>query len=356
MSLDGESGPSGSDAEAAVSDIRLLVFDISGDCTQQMADSISQAADAYDVSITPSFRFTKNSDTIDGLSILWVERAAVAGDGNSVEKDILKGVKFYTYGQNSEKISFTGAIDVAEMERATLIDHFDAYVSDAAKHEIKAVIMGTTYGAEGTQTRTGLTAGGETVSYQVPSASTSRYTATETYQDKIDVPAFLPDYDAVKLGANSQIWFSVDNRGIHPITKLEIKAGDETTIYDNLNLLPGGTLPLYEDYTVPTDHVIDPEFTVTAAFAGGGTAEFKGKIYLILPDVEDTGAKVVSEENGNRVIAVTLNNRADAALGMASGTKVRLGFYSDAACTMPIDGKYFDGGRDRQFLFTEHAI
>lgn len=53
---------------------------------------------------------------------------------------MLKGIKFYTYGENQELIGLTGVVDVAEMKDSTLIDHFDAYVSNARINEVKAVI------------------------------------------------------------------------------------------------------------------------------------------------------------------------------------------------------------------------
>ena len=64
-----------SSAQDTLADIRLLDFDASGSPMQGLPDSISQVADGYDVSITSNFRFTKNAETIDDLSILWVERA-----------------------------------------------------------------------------------------------------------------------------------------------------------------------------------------------------------------------------------------------------------------------------------------
>ena len=99
------------------------------------------------------------------MSILWVERAEVIDSENEnslpAEKDVLKGIKFYTYGENQELIGLTGVVDVAEMKDSTLIDHFDAYVSNARINEVKAVILGTTYGAEGAVSKTVQTVGGD---------------------------------------------------------------------------------------------------------------------------------------------------------------------------------------------------
>ena len=90
------------------------------------------------------------------------------------------------------------------------------------------------------------------------------YTATETYADKITVPSFLPDYETVKLGAITQIEFTVENRGIHPISDILITVGNTKTSVSDLNLLPGNSIRIMADYEVPGDKVVDPEYQVTA--------------------------------------------------------------------------------------------
>ena len=352
-------------------DIRLLDFDSEGTYTQLLPDSISQVADSSDVAITSTFRFAKNANSINDLSILWVERdegslqsITETGTGSAntsadlskldSEKDILKGVKFYTYGQNNELLSFTAAMNVAEMPDSTLIDHFDAYVSDTKNNEISAVLLGTTYGeaanAEngGTVTKTGETVNGETVSYTVPASKTSMYTAEDSYQDKLDVPVVLPDYETIKLGANTQIRFTVENQGIHAINQIKIKVGEKETEYTNLNLLPGSSISLDADYTVPENGVVDPDYTVTATFneKAGATGEAgktsntaAGTVYLDLPDVEITDARIVEEDQGKRTIQVKLNNDADATTAK-DNRKVEVHFYSDATCESEIDSKY----------------
>lgn len=289
---------------------------------------------------------------------------------------MLKGVKFYTYGASNELVRTTGAIDVAEMGEGTLIDHFDAYVSDPTNNTVKAVILGTTYGEGGkTVTRTAETVAGDTVSFTVPQSESGMYTATESYADGIEVPGFVADYETVRLGATTQIQFTIKNTGIHAIRELKIKVGDTETTYGDgsdtseINLLPGQTIQLAANYRVPEGKVVDPEFTVTATFdegsgaagkAGGNDTgimgavartfsgeasynEAKGTVYLDLPDVEVTDASIVSEKEGKRTIQIKLNNHADAAL-VKSGRQVKLGFYSDAACETPLAAKYFSSG------------
>ncbi len=357
-SSDGALDGGGSTSNDAVADIRLLEFGKEGVTAQLLPDSLNQIASGQNASITSNFRFTKNSNTINDLSILWVERAEVIDSENEnslpAEKDVLKGIKFYTYGENQELIGLTGVVDVAEMKDSTLIDHFDAYVSNARINEVKAVILGTTYGAEGAVSKTVQTVGGDQVTISVPSRSSAMYTATETYADKITVPSFLPDYETVKLGAITQIEFTVENRGIHPISDILITVGNTKTSVSDLNLLPGNSIRIMADYEVPGDKVVDPEYQVTATFnenagasgtartsEGGRTStstnEVKGTVYLDLPDAEITETQIVREENGERTIQVKLNNDSDAVLEN-SGCKVRLGFYTDVTCEKPVPG------------------
>ncbi len=358
-----------------------------------------------EVNITSNFRFVKGADTINELSILWVERTAEidtslldaettseewtdgseAGEASSDlsgiasnERDVLKSVKFYTYeSSGTSTIRFTGAQEVADMNDAQLsggilIDNFDAYVSDAAGNQLKAVILGTTYGAPTNSDTYGVTEktvtllDGTEVDVAVPTSTTAMYTADTSYTDKVTVSAVLADYDTVRLGANTQIQFTVKNEGIHAIDSLTIELTDPgeggdttTTVITGLNLLPGQTTSVYADYQVPSDAVVDPTYTLTAGFSGTGASGTgasgpagsadsvaTGTIYLDLPDVEITEAKVVNEEEGLRTIQIKLNNHADAALTEGESA-VRLSFYSDATRETPIPASCFvEGGSE----------
>ena len=350
-------------ADDNTSDIRLLEFDRTGATAQLLPDSLDQIASGQNASITSNFRFTKNAETVNDLSILWVERAKEAASENTsglpAEKDLLKGVKLYTYGQNNELVGFTSVVNIADMADSTLIDHFDAYVSSPENNQVKAVILGTTYGSQGTVSRTAQAAGGETVQVNLPSQTSAMYTATAAYGDQIAVPGFIPDYDTVKLGAKTQIEFTVENQGIHAVSDINMDIGGTQTAFSGLNLLPGSSIQLMADYQVPDNKVVDPQYTVTATFnenagatgaaqthsgsrvnplanpAGSNTAT--GILYLNLPDVAITEAKIVREEAGERTIQVKLNNHSDAAL-MDSGRSVKLSFYSDASRETPVQG------------------
>ncbi len=324
-----------------VSDIRLIDFDKDGNAALALPDSISTAAGASDVTISSDFAFTKGSDSIDDLSIVWIERADKISGSNYVEMDVLKAVKFY---ENNGIISFTGAIELAEMPDGTLVDHFDAYVdpSDSSSNTIKAVILGTTYNSNYPVEKISETTSGDYVKYTVPSTVSSMYTATETYKNVIKDVDFIADPDTIKLGAKTQIWFGIENGGVDTITDLTIQIGDDKesgfSEFHNIEILPGDSLGVYADYRVPANAVRDEEFTITATFSDGSKATYESVIYLNLPDIVITDAQIIREEEGERDILIKLNNRSDAALGDNSKTYVRLSFYYDAAYESEIEG------------------
>lgn len=285
-----------------------------------------------------------------------------------MEKDALKGIKFYTFGQNSEMIGFTSAIDIAEMSDGTLIDHFDVYVSDPSINEVKAVILGTTYGADGVVTKIGEAVGGEIVQYAVPSSTTSMYTATEVYQDKIEVSGVLVDYETVKKGSDTEITFIVKNKGIHAVSDVEITLNDgkgeaQTKAFTGLNILPGSSVTLYTDYYVPTDEVVDVTYSIHATFNEGegasGSAEttetvtyrmrtatedlttVEDTVYLDIPELQIASAQIIEAKNQNRKILIKLNNGSDASLARDTRA-VKISFYSDSTCELPIDDYYLD--------------
>ncbi|MCR4772677.1 MAG: hypothetical protein K5855_10250 [Oscillospiraceae bacterium] len=326
------------------SDIGLLDFDANGLATNLIPESMSKVAAAPGVSVSSNFRFTKNADSITDLSLVWVERDSgtdMSGSGTgSVDKDVLKSVKFFLYGRN-DNIGYTGALRVAEMSDATLIDHFDVYTTDGTT--LKAVVLGTTYGANGVVEKTGQTASGETVVYTVPSATYSMFTATDTYATTFDVPALAVDYDAVRLGADTLVGLSVKNEGIEPITDITVNIGDYTTTFTDLEILPGYTADLWADYTVPAGGVENPAYSVSAAADSDGDGsgdimlpEVSGGIMMDLPDLEITDAKILEEVNGLRTIQIKLNNLKDSVLE-GSGRRVKLSFWNDATYQTPIE-------------------
>lgn len=336
-----EAGNDTEDTSETVADIRFMDFDENGITGTRMPDSISSVAGSGEVSITSDFRFTKGAESIDDLSIIWVERAdEVKTDDDTelyTEKDVLKAVKFYTYGENKEIVRYTGSLDIAEMSDGTLADNFDTYVSGSGN--VNAVILGTTYDSSKTKTETGELVSGETVSYEVPSSITSIYLTSKTYENEISVENALADYDTVKLGATTQVQFSVKNNGTDAVNEVKIQVGDTDTTYTDINLLPGESYTFTADYQVPEDKVEDVNYKVEAVFSNGDSKAYSDVIYMDIPDLKITKAEIVKEESGKRTIQVKLANTLDASLRNGN-RKVKISFYNDATYEEEIPEKY----------------
>ena len=319
-----------------VADICLIDFDDQGITGKLLPHSLSQMAGETRAAISSNYRFAKNAETINDLSIVWSQRAEDQSEDHVIEKDVLKAVRFFSYGENNDLYDITCDLDVAEMPVNTTINHFAAYTDGNA---VSAVLHASTNVDGKFEDRTDVTSEGETVVYSMPKMRDAMYTATDEYENKVEVPLTLADYETVRLGTDTLIQVDVENRGADPITAVSIDIGGSVTAVDGLFLLPGDTETIAADYVVPEDRIENPEYTVTATFDTGATTEQKtadGSVYLDYPDLEITRAEIVREEDGERDIRVTLNNRLDSKL-KNSGRKVRISYWSDPTYENPIE-------------------
>lgn len=325
---DPEAETSEDDDADTVDDICLIDFDDSGMTDGLLPQSLRQMAGETRVPISPNFRFTKTEGSINDLSIVWSQHADEQPEDFTIEKDVLKSVRFFSYGENADQYDISCDMDVGEMPDNTTINHFAAYSSG---NTVSAILHASTAIEGSAENRTEIAANGEAVSYPMPKTTDAMYTATDTYEDKIEVPVAVADYESIKLGADTQIQMDVENRGVHPVTSISVDIGGIVTTVEDIFLLPGDTQRISADYTVPEDRVTDPEFTVTAEIDTGKNTVQKtasGTVYLGRPDIEITDAAIMREEDGERDIRVTLNNRQDARLE-DSRCKVRVSFWSD---------------------------
>lgn len=308
-------------------DVRLCALDAEGALYGDMPDSISQAT--RNVTVSSNFRFIKNTSTIDTLSILWAESVQggqlTEGDKLTADKSILQAVKFV---QQNEVLTLTPAIEVASMPDYTLIDSFDAYVSDPSTDEIKAVILGTNYNQGYEEKQVAMD--GFSGTALVPKSVSGLYTATENYENVLKVDSVMTDLRTVIRGCIIPVQFGVENGGIEPITELKITLAGATQTYSNLNLLPGDSITLTTDYTVPLDGVVNPAYTVNGWFLSGVNKQVADTLYLDVPDVGISKLDVLSEANGQRVVQLSLYNQTDAKLA-GSDRYVELNFYKDSA-------------------------
>ncbi|MEA1962143.1 MAG: S-layer homology domain-containing protein [Bacillota bacterium] len=310
------------------SDIRLATFGNDGSPKEDFIDSLSSVSSGNNIG--GNFKFVNTSAAnkdFKNLSILWVEPDAATGS------DSLKAIKFVQETVDDNQLTFTSAaIDVAQMPGKTdttdktVIDSFDAYVSNPATDEVKVIILGT----ESKNEFDTITSGDTTI--MVPKTESKMFTATETYQNKAEITAADFNYTEIMAGFIMPIAFTVQNQGKDLITSVTIAYGTESKTFDNLKILPGTSNTLLANYSVP-ENIADLPYSGTATF-GGTTVDMTGSetLPLAVADVGISKISTVKEQEGQREFAVTLYNSSDYKLN-TSGKTVKLGFYDNSAYT-----------------------
>ena len=343
------------------SDIRLAAMNKYGVFYEAMPESLGRATDGTGEIVGSNFRFAKNADSIEDLAILWVDSvgpdelddkaydnnsqestsAAVSSWSGNMGHDVLKAVKFVADG-NSFTVS--GTVEVAEMEQKILIDHFDAYMDGA---DVKSVILGTSY--ENTTTKEveisdGTEDGTYTATVEVANPCSGMYTASETFTNRMEMPAVMLDYKDIYPNSEVDVQFTIRNSGKDPITKLEITAGGKSVYTsetlgdaDALNLLPNRDITVTA--RIPTGETIqNVDYTIKATFDGESKpVELSDTLHLDIPDVGISSMQTVKEADGVRTVRYSLYNALSASL--ASGRnkwQVKVGFYADPGYTKPL--------------------
>jgi len=308
--------------QEGVSDIKLAAIDNSGSIYSGFIDSISSINENSAVNITDTFRFVKGENlNLDDLSIIWVEPTLEYNDelNKNAENDCIKAVKFMI--SSNGRIYLTAALDVATMDDYTLIDHLDAYSN--ADNSVNAVMLCSSYDGQLEDQGYGV--------YTVDSISSMKY-ASATYENNIEVDDIYINYKEIKNNFSLPLKFTATNMGITPINSISISLKPDNAVktFENLNLLPNESAVLTVDYDVP-DEIIgihDLNYTLTASFSDGGSKEKTGLLNLDIPDTGIAKVELVSDEQGKRVVQLTLNNLSDIELKNSSNRKIYAGMYT----------------------------
>jgi len=325
-------------------DLRLAAFDAAGNLNPDFIDSLSDLVRNMPTNLTSNFQFSKNAETLDQLSILWVEPALKVydrSDGNTTfeERDQLTALRFST---RDGFIYTTAAQQVAEMAAGTAIDSFDAYVQPDGT--MKAIILGTSYDFENlTQVGAATGSEGEQTAIFVPASVSGMYTATMSYTDGIRLDAVLPEYAAIRTHAAVPIQFSVINEGTVPVDKLRMEVDNEVFLFEGeafAAIYPGESRTLTIMHPLG-DVIADASYTITPYFGSlsEGTA-VNGTVYLDVPDLGISNLEVLSAADGKRRVSLTAYNDSDSFFA-GSERNVTIGLFTDAAATTPVDAKYF---------------
>lgn len=311
--------------EDGITDIKFAAADRLGNISNEFIDSISSINENSAVIITDSFKFVKKSNlSIGDFTIVWVEPTLEFDDtiNKNAENDCLKAVKFMR--DSNGRIYLTAPLDVATMSSFTLIDHLDAY-SDL-DNTVKAVMLCSTYDGQLEEQGKGV--------YTVESVSSMKY-AEKTFENNINIRDIYINYNEIKNNFRLPIAFTVTNMGIEPISsiKIELQPDDVVEVLDNLNLLPNQSLSLTVYYDVPgeAEGIHDLNYIVSANFTGGDIREKTGLLNLDIPDTGIAKVELVSDEQGKRVVQLSLHNISDIPLA-GSQRKVYAGLYTSSLC------------------------
>jgi len=305
-------------------DIRLATFGNDGNPREDFVDSLYAVSSGNTVG--GNFKFINTSTAhkdFKNLSILWTEY------DQSTASDSLKAIKFMRETVDGLELTFTSAaIDVAQMPAKTVIDSFDAYVSDAVNDEVKVIILGTESKDE-YDTVVEID-DGETISIDVPRTESKMFTATETYQNKARITAADFNFNEILSGFLMPIVFTVQNQGKELMTAVTISYGTQSRTFSDLKILPGASSTFVVNHIVP-ENIADLAYSGEATFGSTSVAMTGGGTLPLA--VTDLGiAKIVTtkEQDGLREFAVSLYNSSDYKL-RDSGKTVKLAIYDSSA-------------------------
>ena len=305
------------DRTGTESDIRLAAMDKDGALYNAMPESLGRSVEGTSNTVGANFRFAKNADTIEDLAILWVDSVAADGADNKdysngdlgdavssayqnyMGYDVLKAVKFVETGST---FTVSGAVEVASMQaqedgttKLWTIDAFDARMEG---DQVKSVILGTNYDASGEKMveisdGSDLDGTGSTATITVPIPVSRMFTASEPFQNQMELSAVALAYDEIYPGSPVDVQFTVRNSGMKGMTGLEIYIGDDVSsqaVYSG-DFTESPVAP-NRDVTVTAQIPIGAEienvdYRIVATFhrEETNTDEYTGKLYLDIPDV-----------------------------------------------------------------------
>ncbi|MBR5987271.1 MAG: InlB B-repeat-containing protein, partial [Clostridia bacterium] len=306
-------------------DIRLARINADGsvDATFPESISVDTASD-----ITTDFRFSAPADTdeLSKLSIVWAQKQDSEDTKNT--KYELSAMRFY---EDGGAIGMTAPITIAETSSNFTVDYYDTYTDEQGK--VHVIVLGSDYNS-----LDGL-AEYDTIDLTNQPIETSEGSNLLTILDQnplayiklgsaefrdvaIEVTAATNIGELVP-GLDLPVQFAIKNIGTSTVDKVNVQFGEVNKTVEGLALLPNQSTTITIVYPVPEGAVSDVEYTVTA----DDTAVVVETLVLNRPDVGISDMKLLSEENGERIVQVILYNASDIPLA-GSGKTVKLGIYT----------------------------
>ncbi len=239
-----------------------------------------------------NFRFTKGTQKIEDLSVLWTEPEYIEG-GSEEYAETIWGTKLVKTpgdpgsvddpGSSGGQISLTGKLKLLTLDSGRTIDSLDARVDPETGKLHFAMLLSE------------------------PTEEATLVTAVAEYQNMLTLAAPSFQYTDLLPGLTMPIGFTAKNDGIDPITQINIVLDEQNFAYENQQIMPGATKEFVIFYQVP-DTVADADYTVTAQFASAATDEQAGTIKFALPDVGIKQIDLTKETQRERGFRILLQN------------------------------------------------
>ncbi len=311
--------------DQATHDIRLARIHTDGSVDATFPESIGVGA-ATDV--TSDFRFSApaGTDELGKLSIVWAQKQDSEDKKNT--KYSINAMRFY---EGSGAIGMTSPITIAETASNFTVDHYDTYTD--ADGKVHVLVLGSDYNSlEGlaeydtidlTNQPIETSEGSNllTILEQNPLAYI-KLGAAEFHETDVEVTADTNLKELV-MGLDLPVQFTIKNVGTSTVDKVNVQFGDANKTFEGLALLPNQSTIITIVYSVPEDKVEDVDYTITV----DDTAVVTETLVLNRPDVGISGMKLLSEENGERLVQVMLYNASGIPL-KGSGKIVKLALYT----------------------------
>lgn len=312
-------------------DIKLRSINKDGTIDSSFVNSISAINKTRAVEVAPDFTMAQGTGgSLNDIALIW--NTAEQSENSSLngvtvyDKDVVHAVKFIRDG---DRVQVTAPQELADMGDATTADYVSAYVNG---NTIRAVILQSSTTDKTETYQPDVVPGAENSyvsnpSVTLPVTTSSMVSATLECRDSIAVEEVVFENDDIRANASMPVQFGVLNTGLRPIRSITVNVGGETVTVDELNILPNDVQTVYAECTQGAV-IEDKDYTITATFEGGGTAQAAGTLELTLPDVSIGTVRVLEELHGERTLSVSLYNDSDVSLA-DGGYAVALNFYDE---------------------------
>lgn len=267
----------GTEDEMEKNIIRVSAVDGDGNIYPDFETEI-EGSDTVDYS---NFKFTKGSEKLQNLSIVWVQPEFDSADNYS---HALWGRKFLL---QENEIMISPEIKLLKLDDNNLIDFYDAHADSTGK--ISFMLQTTDYNSE--------------------TEESNIIHGQSEYSNKISLEQVYYSRNELISGNEMPFTFRLYNGGIEPINNVSITF--EGAVHEfgaDDYIMPGQYKDINIFYSVP-EIIADPSYSIVATYSPSlDTDTVTGTIKLDVPDAGIYSIDVIKESQRERMFSVMLHN------------------------------------------------